>query len=101
MVSLVRASAGWFGSRAVATWVADFSSGARAALYLRVNSTGQTTENQERELRRWSERLGLEVVRVYSDTASGARSDRAALAQVLAGAHRREFDALLIWSSTG
>ncbi len=38
------------------------------------------------------------MVRVYSDTASGARSDRAALAAVLVGAHRREFDVLLIWA---
>jgi DNA invertase Pin-like site-specific DNA recombinase len=72
--------------------------GTRAALYLRVSTKEQTADNQERELRRWADRLGLEVVRVHADTASGARSDRAALAAVLAGAHRREFDVLLIWS---
>ncbi len=70
----------------------------KAALYLRVSTREQTTENQELELRRWAERLGLEVVRVYTETASGARADRAALAAVLAGAHAREFDALLVWS---
>ena len=70
----------------------------RAALYVRVSTKEQTTENQELELRRWAERLGFEVVRLYSDTASGARSDRAALAAVLAGAHLREFDVLLIWA---
>ena len=37
-------------------------------------------------------------MRVYAETASGARSDRAALAEVLADAHRRAFDTLLIWS---
>ncbi len=70
----------------------------RAALYLRVSTKEQTTENQEGELRQWAERLGVQVVRVWADTASGARADRAALAGVLAGAHRREFDVLLIWS---
>jgi len=60
----------------------------RAALYVRVSTKEQTVENQERDLRAWAQRLGLEVVRVYADTASGARSDRAALAAVLAGAHR-------------
>ena len=70
----------------------------KAALYTRVSTKEQTAENQERELRAWADRLGFEVVRVYSDTASGARSDRAALAAVLTGAHRREFDVLLIWS---
>jgi DNA invertase Pin-like site-specific DNA recombinase len=55
-------------------------------------------ENQERELRRWAERLGFDVVRVCAETASGARSNRAALAEVPVGAHRREFDVILIWS---
>lgn len=68
------------------------------ALYVRVSTKEQTTENQELELQRWAERLGFEAVRVYSDTGSGARSDRAALAAVLAGAHLREFDVLLIWA---
>ncbi len=70
----------------------------QTALYLRVSTREQTTENQERELRAWADRLGLKIVRVYADTASGARGDRAALAAVLAGAHRRDFDVLLIWS---
>lgn len=70
----------------------------RIALYVRVSSKEQTTQNQERELRQWAERLGFEVGKVYADTASGTRSDRAALAAVLASAHRREFDVLLIWS---
>ena len=74
------------------------TSSVRAALYVRVSTRDQSVENQERELRRWAERLGFNVVRVCAETASGARSDRAALAEVLAGAHRREFDAILIWS---
>ena len=55
-------------------------------------------ENQERELRQWAGRLGLEVVAVYAETVSGARSDRVALAAVLTAAHRREFDVLLVWA---
>ena len=71
----------------------------RAALYLRVSTRDQqVADNQERELRQLAERFGLEVVAVYNDTASGARSDRAALAEVLAGAHRRDFDVLLVWA---
>ncbi len=41
-------------------------------------------------------RLGSDVLRVFADTASGARSDRPALADVVAAAHRREFDVLLV-----
>ncbi len=74
------------------------TSAVRAALYLRVSTRDQTVENQERELRQWAGRLGLEVVAVYADTMSGARSDRAALAAVLIAAHRREFDVLLVWA---
>src|SRR5437899_2123873 len=70
----------------------------RAALYVRVSTRDQTAANQERELRQWADRLGLEIVRAYTDTASGARSGRAELTAVLAGAHRREFDVLLIWA---
>jgi len=70
----------------------------RSAVYVRVSTKEQTTENQERELRQWAERLGFEVVAVYADTRSGARSDRAALAAVLTAAHRREFDVLLVWA---
>jgi len=74
------------------------TSAVRAALYLRVSTRDQSVENQERELRQWAGRLGLEVVAVYADTMSGARSDRAALAAVLIAAHRREFDVLLVWA---
>ena len=74
------------------------SSDGRAALYVRVSTKEQTTENQERDLQEWAQRLGLKVMNIYTDTTSGARADRTALAQVLAGAHRREFDVLLIWS---
>jgi len=69
-----------------------------AALYVRVSTRDQATENQEAELRRWADRLDSGAVRIFSDTASGARSDRTALTAVLAAAHRREFDTLLIWA---
>ena len=38
-----------------------------AALYLRVSTTDQTTENQERELRAAADRLGHVIVEVYRD----------------------------------
>ena len=52
----------------------------RAALYLRVSTTDQTTENQERELRAAADRLGHTIVKVYRDHGisggKGARSGR-------------------------
>ena len=70
----------------------------RGALYVRVSTKEQTTENQERELRRWAECLDVEVVKTYADIASGARSDRGALVAALAAAHQREYDILLVWA---
>jgi len=47
----------------------------RAALYLRVSTLEQTTENQERELRTVAERMGCEIVTVHRDNGiSGAKS---------------------------
>jgi DNA invertase Pin-like site-specific DNA recombinase len=72
----------------------------RAVLYLGISTREQTTESRERELRQWAEGLGLEVERVFicDDTSSGSRRDRVAWRSLLAGAHRRDFDVLLIWS---
>ncbi len=70
----------------------------RASIYVRVSTADQTAENQEPELRAWAERLSLELVKVYADTASGARGDRVALTAVLSGARRRDFDVLLLWA---
>ena len=46
----------------------------QAALYVRVSTGGQTTENQERELRAVAEKAGWQIVKVYRDTGiSGAK----------------------------
>jgi DNA invertase Pin-like site-specific DNA recombinase len=46
----------------------------RAAIYLRVSTSEQTTDNQERELRAAAARMGHEVVEVYTDHGiSGAK----------------------------
>ena len=39
----------------------------RAAIYVRVSTTEQTTDNQERELRQIAGRMGYEIVNVYRD----------------------------------
>ncbi len=62
----------------------------RAAIYLRVSTKEQTTENQERELRRWAEGLGVQVASVYRDTVTGSRADRAGLRAAFADGHARE-----------
>ena len=76
----------------------DESSG-RAAVYVRTSTDDQTVENQLADLKQWAKRLGLNVVKVYRDDGvSGSRRDRPGLTAMLEGAHRRDFDVLLIWA---
>jgi len=74
---------------------------ARVAIYLRVSTDGQTTANQELELRAWAERAGHVVVEVYADnghSGSKSRGERPALDAALKDAVRRRFDVLAAWS---
>ena len=73
----------------------------RIAIYLRVSTTGQTVENQERELRAVAERAGWQIVATFTDAGiSGAkgRDKRPGFDQLLKAATRREFDMVAAWS---
>jgi DNA invertase Pin-like site-specific DNA recombinase len=73
----------------------------RAALYLRVSTREQTTENQERELREVAGRMGCEIVQVYQDHGiSGAkgRDKRPQFDALLKAATRHEFEMIMAWS---
>ena len=71
----------------------------RAALYLRVSTDRQTTDNQRIELAAIAERRGWEVVGTYEDNGiSGAkgRDERPALDRMLKDAQRRRFDVVMV-----
>lgn len=73
----------------------------RAAIYLRVSTDGQTTENQRRTLVDVAERAGWDVVEVYEDHGvSGAkgRDQRPAFDRLCKDANRRKFDVVMAWS---
>lgn len=73
----------------------------KVALYARVSTDRQTTENQLQELRAVGERLGWEIVGEYIDQGiSGAkgRDQRPAFDKLLKGAMRKEFDLIAAWS---
>lgn len=73
----------------------------RVALYLRVSTDGQTTENQRRELAHVVERAGWTLAEVYEDAGvSGAkgRDKRQAFDRLLQDAARRRFDVVAAWS---
>jgi DNA invertase Pin-like site-specific DNA recombinase len=73
----------------------------RVALYLRVSTTGQSVENQRRELEQAAERHGWTVARVHTDAGiSGGkgRDRRPGLDSLLKGVARRDFDLVAAWS---
>ena len=73
----------------------------RIALYARVSTTGQTTENQINELRSAAERHGWEIIAEFVDNGiSGAkgRDQRPNFDALLKSAARREFDLIAAWS---
>lgn len=73
----------------------------RVAIYTRVSTDQQTTDNQERELRAIAARAGWQIVQVYCDHGiSGAkgRDQRPAFDQLCKDAARREFDIVAAWA---
>ena len=72
-----------------------------AAIYLRVSTDGQTTDNQRAALKEVAERSGWQIVEVYEDHAvSGAkaRDKRPAFDRLCKDATRRRFDVVMAWS---
>ena len=75
--------------------------GKRAAIYLRVSTDEQTTENQERSLREVAARSGHEIVAVYRDegiSGSKGRDKRPGFDAMHKDASRRKFDIVMAWS---
>ena len=73
----------------------------RAALYLRVSTDGQTTNNQRHVLVDVAQRRGWTVTTTYEDAGiSGAkgRDKRPGFDAMLKDATRRRFDVLMFWS---
>ena len=67
----------------------------KVAIYARVSTNEQTTENQVRELTEWASRAGHKIVAIYDDNGvSGAkgREYRKEFDKLLRGAVRRESD---------
>jgi len=68
----------------------------RAAIYARVSTPEQCLQNQLYDLREMASRRGYEVVHEYTDVGSGSKARRAGLDALLADAHRRKFDIVLV-----
>ncbi len=73
--------------------------GKRVALYIRVSTIDQHPETQTLDLHRLAERRGFEITHEFVDRISGAKAKRPALDRLLAAAHRREFDVVMVWAA--
>jgi DNA invertase Pin-like site-specific DNA recombinase len=72
----------------------------RVAIYARVSTAnnGQDPTMQTRELREYAERRGWTVSGEYVDIGiSGTKEKRPELDRLMADAHRRRFDAVVVW----
>jgi DNA invertase Pin-like site-specific DNA recombinase len=73
----------------------------RAALYLRVSTTDQDIERQERELRAAAQARGWEIVETYADngfSGSKGREQRPAFDRLCCDAIRGRLDVVMAWS---
>jgi DNA invertase Pin-like site-specific DNA recombinase len=70
----------------------------KIAIYARVSTEKQETENQLAQLREFAAREGWQVVREYVDTESGSKANRPEFLQMFTDAKAEQFDLLLFWA---
>jgi DNA invertase Pin-like site-specific DNA recombinase len=72
----------------------------RVGIYARVSTPdgkGQSPEMQLRELREHCERRGWTIAGEYVDRMTGTKDSRPELDRLMADAHRRRLDAVIVW----
>ena len=72
----------------------------RVAIYARVSTPdgkGQSPEMQLRELREHCERRGWTIAGEYVDRMTGTKDSRPELDRLMADAHKRRFDVVIVW----
>ena len=69
----------------------------KAAIYCRVSTDKQTTDNQTQQLLAVAERNGWNVEAVYSDVISGVKEKRPELDALMKAVIKREVDVVLLW----
>lgn len=71
----------------------------KVALFLRVSSSGQTTDNQEVELLELCERRGWKIVETYKEVVSGTKKneDRQELSRMLGDLKKRPYTKVVVY----
>ena len=70
----------------------------KIALYLRVSTDKQETENQAVQLRDFAPTQGWQIVDEYVDYEAGSKSDRVEFQRMFKDASQHKFDLVLFWA---
>ena len=70
----------------------------RAAIYSRVSTDRQTTDNQNIQLTEVAEKMGWSVDAIYSDVISGSTENRPQLDEMMLSVMRKDVDVVMAWS---
>ena len=71
----------------------------KVAIYARVSTEDQTTENQIRELEEWTKRRGWEVLTIYRENETAWKAGhQKEWAKLKVDARMRNFDAVVVWA---
>jgi len=69
------------------------------AIYARVSTEEQKTENQVEVLREWAKQRGLTLVKVYEETASAWKNGhQKRLAELMEDARKGKFQVVMVWA---
>jgi len=69
----------------------------KTAIYCRVSTQDQTTDNQALELRETAEKQGWTVIETFTDVISGARASRPGLDSLMKSVSRKGVDMVMVW----
>ena len=72
----------------------------RVAIYCRVSTHDQNCERQEKDLVEYSQRLGYEVIGIWSEFGSGVKLDRVKRKEIMAISRKGKIDAVLVTELT-
>ena len=69
----------------------------KVALYARVSTEEQSTDQQIKELQEFCKNRGYEITKIYTDVISGYKDSRPALDQLMKDAFTKSFNAVIVW----
>lgn len=69
----------------------------KVAIYCRVSTADQTTENQILAIKRFCEVQQFKTFNIYEDTISGSSQNRDGLNKLKADAEKGKFDSVIVW----